>query len=170
MNKRELVAVAARRSTSGHALLANDTHLPLTIPSLWYEVTLTSPAGRVSGFSMPGLPGVVVGRNDSIAWGVTNLMADEADYYAERIDPADSTRVWYNGRWIPMEILQEEIAVRGDSAHSVCIRLTRNGPLVSDIGPVLRKYSSEYAMSMRWTGAEPDDPIGTFLALNRAHS
>jgi penicillin amidase len=118
--------------------------------------------------SVPGVPGVAVGRNDSIAWGVTNLMADDADFYIERLDSVAGTNYWYDGSWHPLSVRTEEITVRGDSAVPVIIRETRNGPIVTDIQTPLQRARLTVVASMRWTGAETDDQIGAFRQIDRA--
>jgi len=161
-------AIAPARSRSGGALLANDTHLLLALPSQWYELQLRLPERMVRGMSVPGIPGVVAGRNDSIAWGITNLMADEADFFIERLD-SSGTRVLDGDRWRDLELLTEEIRVRGDTARLLTVRRSPRGPLISDLGPVLRRWSPAEAMSMRWTGYELDDPFEAFHLINTAH-
>jgi penicillin G amidase len=163
-------AVAPWKSVTGSALLANDTHLHLLLPCHWYEAQLRCPAYGVWGMTIPGAPGVVAGRNDSIAWGVTNLMADDADFYVEHIDSSDTTRYWDDGAWRPLSIRVEQIPVRGDSAVPVVIRETRNGPIVTDIADPVAKRHMPYAASMRWTGREIDDPLAAFLAIDRARN
>ena len=162
--------VGPAKSATGAVILANDTHLHLSIPSPWYEVQLRCPVYNVRGMSVPGTPGVVAGRNDSIAWGITNAMADDADFYVERIDSADGTKYWYNGEWVPLSIRTEEIGVRGDSAVPVVIRETLHGPVVTDIRTSLQRSQPPYVASMRWTGREIDDQIGTFGRINRARN
>ena len=120
-------AVAPRHSTTGAAILANDTHLQLESPSRWYEIQMQMPGSRVRGMSMTGVPAVVAGRNDSIAWGITNVMADDADFYVEQLDTLTGSHYLYDGRWYPLTLLGEEIPVRGDSARSLTVRLTRHG-------------------------------------------
>ena len=107
-------AIAPSRSATGGALLANDTHLILALPSQWYELEMRLPERMVRGMSVPGIPGVVAGRNDSIAWGVTNLMADEADFFVEQLD-SSGTRVLEGGLWRALEIETQKIPVRGDT-------------------------------------------------------
>jgi penicillin amidase len=160
--------VSPSRSTSRGAILANDTHLHLDLPSRWYEVHLQAPGYNVRGMSIPGAPGVVVGRNDRIAWGVTNLMADDADFYVEQIDSTDTTRYLYGGRWVPMTCLQEEIAVRNDSAQPVTIRCTGHGPIITDISTPLQHGRYPYVASMRWTGSEIDDQFDAFNRIDLA--
>ena len=161
-------AVAPSRSATGSVLLANDTHLPLSLPSLWYEVQLRSPGGMVRGMSIPGVPGIAAGRNERIAWGLTNVMADEADFYIERIDPSDSTRYLYEGTWRQMSVDQETVTVRGDSAVVVEVRRTHHGPVVTDITTPLTRNVAPFVASMRWAGAEADDQFEAFRLINSA--
>ena len=162
-------AVAPSRSLTGAAILANDTHLHLTSPSQWYEVQYDIPGLLVCGMSIPGVPGVVTGRNDSIAWGVTNLMADDADFFIEEIN--DSAKTYRRGdAWVPLQFIEEEIPVRNDTAVTIQVRLTSHGPIVTDIATSLNRTRPRFTASMRWVGYEPDDQVGTFLRLNRARS
>jgi len=161
-------AIAPRRSTTGAAILANDMHLQLESPSRWYEIQMQMPGLRVRGMSMAGVPAVVAGRNDSIAWGITNLMADDADFYVEQLDSATGTQYLFDGRWYPLTLINEEIPVRGDSARSLTVRITRHGPVVTDIETPLQKGKSPYVASMRWTGSEVDDQFLALTTIDRA--
>ncbi len=163
-------AVSSRRSATGHALLANDAHLQLSTPSMWYEMVLSGGGYDVRGMSVPGAPGIVAGRNGRIAWGITNLMADEADFYVERLDSATGTTYAYDGQWRPLSSREEEIHVRGDTTVTIAVRATHHGPIVSDVQTSLQRTRTPYTISMRWTGYELNDPIGTFLDLNRAQT
>lgn len=132
--------VGGARTVSGAPLLANDPHLALQLPSLWYEIQLTGGDYAVAGASIPGSPGVVIGHNARIAWGVTNGMTDVQDLYLERFDPADptGTRYEYRGQWEQAEVVREEIAVRAGRATVTEIeevRITRHGPIVSGLIP-----------------------------------
>lgn len=160
--------VGAKKSASGKAVLANDTHLQLTNPSKWYEMHLSAPGYDVAGFSVPGVPGIVAGRNANIAWGLTNVMADDADFYVIKFDSADPGRYIYDGRSLPLTIQEEEILVRDDTAHFVTVRSTHHGPIVTDIRTSLKKADAPFAASMRWTGAEISDQIEAFNKINRA--
>ncbi len=162
-------AVAPARSATGAAILANDTHLHLTSPSQWYELQYDVPGSLVRGMSVPGVPGIVTGRNDSIAWGVTNLMADDADFYIEQIN--DSAQTYRRGdSWVPLQVIEEEIPVKNDTAVTIHVRITSHGPVVTDIATSLNHVRPRFSASMRWTGYEMDDQIGTFLRLDRARS
>ena len=163
-------AVAPRRSATGGAMLANDTHLELESPSRWYELEMKAPGLHVRGMSMAGVPAVIAGRNDSIAWGITNVMADDADFYAEQLDSATGTKYLYNGAWHPLALIAEEIGLRGDTAVPLTIRLTGHGPLVTDIQTPLQQGRAPYPASMRWTGNEVDDQFLAFTLIDRART
>ena len=161
-------AVSPSKSTSGKVILANDTHLQLQSPSKWYEVQLYAPGYDVCGMSIPGIPGIVAGRNQHIAWGLTNVMADDADFYIERIDTTAGQKYFYGGEWLPVVIREEEIRIKGDTVVPVTIRLTHHGPIVTDIHTMLKKATYPYVASMRWTGAEISDQVEAFNKIDRA--
>ena len=162
-------AIAPSLSLTGAALLANDTHLHLTSPSQWYETQYDIPGLLVRGMTIPGVPGIVTGRNDSIAWGVTNLMADDADFFIEDINDSAGTYRRGDG-WVPLRITTEEILVRNDTAVTLRIRSTSHGPIITDIVTPLNHVRPRFTASMRWTGFEMDDQVGTLLRLDRARS
>jgi penicillin amidase len=162
--------VGPSKSATGKVILANDTHLQLQCPSRFYELHLRAPGYDVGGFSIPGIPAVVVGRNARIAWGLTNVMADDADFYIERIDSTDTTRYMSADGWKRLAIHEEEIVVKGDTAVSVIVRSTHHGPIVTDIHTMLKKATSPFVASMRWTGLDVSDQINAFNRINRAGS
>jgi len=160
--------VAPSKSASGKVILANDTHLQLQSPSHWYEVQLHAPGYDVCGMAIPGVPGIVAGKNQHIAWGLTNVMADDADFYIERIDTTNGQKYYYDGEWLPVTIREEEIRVKGDTIVPVTIRSTHHGPIVTDIQTTPKKATYPYAASMRWTGAEISDQVEAFNKIDRA--
>lgn len=160
--------IAPSRSASGKVILANDTHLQLQVPSTWYELQLRGPGYEVSGMSLPGVPGVVAGHNQHIAWGLTNVMADDADFYIEKVDSIDPTKYVYDGASLPIQVREEEIRVKGDSVVPILIRSTHHGPIVTDISTSLQQVHYPFVASMRWTGSETSDQAGAFNAINRA--
>lgn len=160
--------VSPRKSATGKVILANDTHLQLQSPSKWYEVQLHAPGYEVSGMSVPGVPGVIAGHNRHIAWGLTNAMADDADFYIERIDTAGGEKYLYNGEWRPVLRREETISVKGDTAVPVVIRSTHHGPIVTDIRTPLTKTAYPYVATMRWTGTEVSDQVEAFNKIDRA--
>lgn len=161
---------------NGHPLLANDPHLKLSVPGLWYLARIEAPGLKVAGASMPGLPWVVLGQNADIAWGFTNTGADVQDLYLERIKPDDPTRYQTPKGWAPFDTFSERIKVKGKSDVTIVVRATRHGPVISDVERVADdvmgpKSKPAYALAMRWTALDPDaGSVDVGLALNRATS
>jgi penicillin amidase len=162
--------VSPDKSASGRVILANDTHLHLQLPSKWFEVFLRSPDYELGGMSIPGVPGIVAGHNAEIAWGVTNMMADESDFYLIRVDSTDSTKYWFDGKLREMEFRTEEIRVEGGSTVEVVIRSTHHGPIVSDIRTPVQRAAPPFVAAMRWTGAVPADRVEAFHRINKARN
>lgn len=167
--------VAGSHTTTGRPLLANDPHLKLTTPALWYFARLEAPGLKVAGATMPGLPLVVLGQNEHVAWGFTNTNPDVQDLYLERLNPDDASQVQTPDGWAPLETRDEIIRVKGRPDVPVTVRRSRHGPLISDAGVsdglTGQKDKPAYAIAMRWTALEADaDPVGTGLAMNRARS
>lgn len=168
--------VAGSHSETGAPLLANDPHLKLTTPALWYLARLDAPGLKVAGATMPGLPIVVLGQNEHVAWGFTNTGPDVQDLYIERIKPDDAAQYQTPTGWAPFETRQESIKVRGAADVNITVRSTRHGPVISDAGEVAEgltgpKGKPAYALAMRWTALDPD--VGTLeagLAFNQARS
>ena len=167
--------VAGSRSVTGKPLLANDPHLKLTAPPLWYFARIRTPEGNVAGATMPGVPMVVLGQNDHVAWGWTNTAPDVQDLYLERIDPDDPNRYQTPDGWAAFERFDEVIKVKGQDDVKLTVRATRHGPVISDsgIGSDMTgpRRKPGYAIAMRWTALDADvDPIGAGVAFNRARS
>lgn len=141
--------VSGARTASGKPMLASDPHLPPTSPSIWHIVHLETAELRVAGVAVPGVPGVMIGHNDWIAWGITNLCPDVQDLY---IEPDG---------WRPLEIRKEEIEIRKSAPLTLDVKITRHGPVISEQGPI--------ALSVRWTALdETIIDLDAFLAINRA--
>ncbi|MBV9878933.1 MAG: penicillin acylase family protein [Gemmatirosa sp.] len=157
-------AVAPRRTASGHALLAGDPHLELTLPSIWYEAHLVVPDKLdVYGVTIPGAPGIVIGFNRDVAWTFTNTGADVIDYYAERVDDdARPTKYLLDGQWRPLERRVEQY--RGPDGAVVAtdtLYFTHRGPMERRRGRWL---------SMRWTVLEASDEAAGFRDAARART
>jgi penicillin G amidase len=164
--------VSGARSRSGKPLLANDPHLALQMPSLWYEMHLTGGDYAVAGASIPGTPGIVIGHNARIAWGVTNGMNDLQDLYVEHFDPADpaSRRYEFRGAWEEATVVREEIVVREGRrtrTEMLDVRLTRHGPVISPQTPQADATPAEQ-LALRWTALDPGHLSRAVLALNQA--
>jgi len=156
--------VDGHKSVTGKPLLANDPHLPLQMPSIWYEVHLNGGGANVIGASIPGIPGVIIGHNDRIAWGVTNTMTDGDDLFVEQINPDDPRQYAYGGKWVDGDIVREEIRVRGRREPVVEeVLVTRHGPI---IGPSIT--GERRALALRTVVAEPGQHAQSILLLNSA--
>lgn len=164
--------VGPSKSASGAPLLANDVHLQLTNPSKFYEVTLSAPAyDNVTGASVPGIPGIVLGHNAHIGWGLTNMMVDDADFYIVQLDSTNDRNYIYDGQSLPITEHEEEIHIKGvDTVHYVRIRSTHHGPIVTDITTPLKRAELPFVAAMRWTGAEMSDQIEAFNKINKARN
>ncbi len=162
------------RSSHECAILCNDPHLRMTLPSLWYLMHLRSEAGpsqdegiEVWGATVPGFPGVQVGHNRWFAWGVTAALCDDIEIYREKIDPSEPDRYEVDGRWQPMERLSETIQVRRKGPVKKIVRWTRHGPVISDFD---RGPQAPEALSLRWTAHDGSQDFRGLYALNRARN
>ncbi len=155
-------AVSGRKSVTRRPLLANDPHILLTCPSLWYENHLVAPGMDVYGVSFPGAPCVVIGHNPEIAWGFTNAMLDDADFFVEKVD---GENVMFRRKWGPMARRVETIRVRGARDETVVVRETPHGPILSPVFPGIGGV-----LSLRWIGFDGGDPVGALHAINRARN
>lgn len=159
--------VSGRLSVTGKPLLANDPHLSPSAPSIWYMVHLTAPGLHVAGVTIAGEPGVIIGHNDHIAWGITNVEADVEDLYAEKFDGINSRRYLTPGGWREAEVSREVIAVRKSPADPATqptefnVTVTRHGPVI------LEKDGLRYALS--WPALDPaSNEIEVYYFINRA--
>jgi len=156
--------VSGKKSITGRPILANDTHLALSNPSVWWEVHLVCPTINVSGFALLGIPGIPVGHNLHVAWGVTNVMVDDVDFFIEKINPEDSRQYWYKDHWEDMKVIEEIIQVKGQEPLRTEILLTRHGPIVSEV----KQGSQEQAISARWAFTECLQPTRAAYLLAKA--
>ncbi len=160
--------ISAARSSTGHALLCNDMHLPLSTPSLWYYAHQHCPGDvQVSGVTLPGMPYVMVGRNAHIAWGATLSYIDTEDLFIERLDPAGEN-VEYKGEWQPVMVISETIPVKGEKPHVEQVRVTDHGPLISPLLP--DQNGPQTALALSSTALQPGRAAAGFAALNRAQN
>ena len=175
-------AVAGSRTESGKAILSNDPHLATGIPSAFAQVGLhcrtVSEACpfEVSGFSMASMPGVVIGKNNKIAWGLTTSYADVQDLYLEDVR-GDTVR--QGDTYVPLRVITEEIQVRGeDQPRTVRIRSSLHGPLLSDVDQRLQQVSAsradlnatQYAVALSWTALQPGRSMDALLAIDQAQN
>jgi penicillin amidase len=158
-------AVSGQRSETGMPMMANDMHLGLMSPGIWYQMHhVIEGKLNVTGVCLPGAPFVVAGHNEDIGWGMTNVAVDDLDFYLETINPADSNQYLLDGRWMDMRIVKEEIPVKGAEEPAVRInRYTHRGPVISEFRDVKDKV-----MSMSWQGNAMSNELRTTYLLNRA--
>ncbi|NIK74555.1 penicillin amidase [Thermonema lapsum] len=162
-------AISGKKSVTGRPLLANDPHLQLRLPSIWYEVQLHAPGCNVYGVSLPGAPGVVIGFNERIAWGVTNSYADVLDLY--RIEFKDKTYKEYrfNGQWKAVEMRKEVIQLRNGESVVEEVPYTVWGPVAVTKRPLPNLgLQLPPAHAIKWVAHEPSVELKTFYLLNRA--
>ncbi len=162
--------VAGSRTASGKPLLANDPHLGIQIPSIWYEIGLhcveitdACPLD-VSGFSFVGTPFVIVGHNRDIAWGVTNVGTDVQDLYLLELNPDNPRQYRYEGEWVDMEVIAETIRPWDGEPVTVEVLLTRFGPVVTDL------LGLDQPVALRWAAADPSRNFQAFLGINAARN
>lgn len=175
-------AISGELTNTGEPLLANDTHLGVQMPSIWYEIGLhCAPQGEkctynVTGFSFAGVPGVVIGHNDRIAWGFTNLGPDVQDLYIERINPDNPNQYEVNGEWVDMELINETVQVAGGDPVELTVRYTRHGPIISETYGSLEGFTEtagielppRYAIALRWTALEETQTFPAIWQMNQA--
>jgi penicillin amidase len=151
--------VDGSHTTTGKPLLANDPHLALSAPAIWYYAHLQTPEVDVIGASLPGLPFVVLGRNAHVAWGFTNTGPDVQDLYLEQIDPAKPTHYKTPTGWQAFGTRSETIAVKGKPDVTHAVRSTRHGPVISDAQAVHGEVLdlSRFVLALRWTALDPNN-------------
>ncbi len=160
--------ISGSKSETGLPILANDMHLGLIIPSVWCEAHLVTPDLNVSGVVLPGVPVVVAGANQHVAWGFTNVMVDDADFYIEKLNPVDSTQYQFMEQWESMVIREDTIKVRGAEPVPIKIRLTRHGVIVDDIIKV--DSLPQRPIAMRWTITDFGREADALYKVNRAEN
>ncbi len=176
--------VSGALTDTGKPLLADDPHLDLAIPSIWYQVGLhctprTSECPLdLAGFSFVGAPGIVIGHNNRIAWGFTNVGPDVMDLFIEKINPDNPNQYEFEGEWVDMELVTETVNVGGGDPVEVIVRITRHGPIISDSYGDLENFAEEsglelpenYAIALRWTALEPNFVFRALYGFMRAQN
>jgi penicillin G amidase len=176
--------IGGSRTSTGMPLLADDMHLAEQMPSIWYEVGLhCKPEGadcpyNVVGYSFAGVPGVIVGHNEHIAWGFTNVGPDVLDLYIEKINPNNPNQYEVNGQWVDMTTVHETLQVAGTDPVELTVRYTRHGPVIwdnpTDHQKVQDKWGLElpadFAIAIRWTALEPTNLFKAIFSYDTAQN
>lgn len=163
-------ALAGSRTASGLPILANDPHLQLNLPSIWYQVQLSAPGVNVYGVTIPGAPTVIIGFNQDVAWGVTNVGGDVLDWYQLKFRDNRRQQYWHAGQWKPVRRVVERIRVRGLPDRLDTVLYTHHGPVVYDHDEKPFNAQTPVRHAMRWTAHEGGNEVLTFYRLNRARS
>ncbi|HKJ99513.1 MAG TPA: penicillin acylase family protein [Desulfotignum sp.] len=159
-------AAGPHRTQTGKPLFANDMHLGLNAPGLWYPM-LHHAEGRVhvTGVVLPGQPFVIAGHNAHIAWGMTNVVVDDMDFFLEKTDDAHPGQYQYQGEWIDFETRQETIHIKDGEPVIRDLQFTRHGPVISRF-----KGLGSEVVSMKWIGSAMSNELGAVYQLNRAEN
>ena len=186
-------AVSGSLTATGKPLLANDPHLGIQMPSIWYQVDMhcmpktEACSLDIAGFSFAGVPGVIIGHNDRIAWGFTNVGPDVMDLFIEKVNPDNSNQYEVNGKWVDFETRKETIQVVGKDPVEITVRLTRHGPVISDAFYTLKEQGDpkdkefipfsqrsgvelpeKFVISLAWTALKPSSPFEAIWGFDRA--
>jgi penicillin amidase len=162
--------VDGTRTTTGLPILANDLHLEISMPAIWYLAHVTAGALDVVGATIPGLPGVIIGRNQSIAWAITNFPADVQDLFHERLSE-DGRSAEFDGQMEPLQLIPETIKVKGKPDVQLLVRVSRHGPIITDAFNAndsakpanQRPRTPMEPLSLRWTALDPGDTTAAAL-------
>lgn len=165
-------ALSGTKTASGYPLLANDPHLDLTLPAIWYQIQLVSNDMNVYGVSIPGAPGVIIGFNQDIAWGVTNVGADVLDWYQIRFKDNTHKEYWFNNHWMPVKQRVEKINIRNGKTLIDTVFYTHHGPVVYLNGQKPAHFPKSANVpegnALKWSAHLPSNDVRTFYILNRA--
>jgi penicillin amidase len=176
--------VSGDLSATGVPLMANDPHLGASIPSIWYQIGLhCQPVGpdcsyEAAGVSFVGVPGIVLGHNNRIAWSFTNMGPDVMDLYIIKVNPDDPNQYEMNGEWVDMEVINEDITVAGGENIDLPVRITEFGPIISESYGDLADFDQnsgvdlpeDYAIALKWTALEPGKTMQSLFDMNRAQN
>lgn len=152
------------KTHSGMPLLANDPHLKFTQPARWYEMHLKGGRFDVSGVCLAGIPVPIIGQNSNCAWGFTNSMVDDIDFFVESINPDSSNQYLSDGIWRNMDLIEEVIPLKSGKDTTITIRITHHGPVISDVHSLLKNTNK--VVSMAWTGNWMTNELDALISLN----
>jgi penicillin G amidase len=161
-------AVSGQKSATGLPILANDPHLTLSLPSIWYQAQLTAPGVNVYGSTMPGTPNVIIGFNENVAWGVTNVGADVLDWYEVKFKDAKKAEYWHDNQWKKVTKRIETIKIKGLPDKIDTVLYTHHGPVVYLENDKPFKNNIPVGHALRWIAHDKSQDMTCFYKLNRA--
>lgn len=157
--------VSGKKTNTGKPILANDPHLGLNMPALWFVMQLSTPNLNVMGATLPGALGVIIGFNENISWGVTNARRDVRDWYSLKFKNGERNEYLFDNKWLKTQKIAEEIKIRGEDSFFDTVVYTHYGPVVYDSS--YSKSKDHYNFSLRWIAHDPSEEQYTFYLLNR---
>ena len=160
--------VSGKKTKSGKPLLADDPHLGLSTPSVWYQMTLSTPDHKVSGVIFPGIPGIILGHNENIAWGVTNFGPDVQDLYIERRQSDNPYKFEYDGKYYDAQVDKYSIKVKGQDDEQFEVVNTKHGPIIDFLLKPLGNENTSF--SMQWTALESTQELEAILNIDKAQN
>jgi len=189
-------ALSGELTSTGTPILANDPHLSIQMPSIWYQVNLHCVPKNsdcpfdVGGFSFAGVPGVIIGHNDKIAWGLTNTGPDVMDLFIEKVNPENPNQYEVNGEWVDFETRTESIQVAGSDPSELTVRTSRHGPVLTEVYGLIKDQvdleedpealpfkekagvdlPEHYVITLTWTALNPSTPFEAIWGFNRAQN
>lgn len=160
--------ISGAKALAGKPIVASDPHIAFAAVSCWQEVHLCGGSFNVAGMAYAGMPAVMFGKNENVAWGITNNICSQRDLYQERTDPAHPGCFLFDGQWEPGRERVEVIAIKGKGPITKTVRFSRNGPIVDEILPPAAKGPGP--VSLRWLGASPCGWLTALVGMDRAKS
>ena len=161
-------AVGPSKTRAGAPILCNDPHLGLNLPSLWYEIQISTPGYNSYGVSFPGAPSIIIGYNDSIAWGVTNGGRDVRDYYEIKFKDESRKEYWFDSAWQPTQFRYEQIKIKGKASFIDTVAYTIFGPVMYDKNFGSERNSNNKNYAVTWTAHQAGKELLTFMLLDKA--
>ncbi|MEP6951179.1 MAG: penicillin acylase family protein [Ginsengibacter sp.] len=163
-------AVSGKKTKTGYPILCNDPHLGLNLPSLWYEMQISTPTYNAYGATFPGAPAIIIGFNDNCAFGFTNAMRDVRDYYEIKFRDDSRKEYWFNNQWQKTTFRIEQIKVKGNPDYLDTVAYTNIGPVMYDksfSGYRTRPTNNKY-YAVRWKAHDPSNELKMFTLLDKA--
>lgn len=159
-------ALSGKKTKSGKPLLADDPHLGLATPSVWYQMNLISPEFKVQGVIFAGVPGIILGNNENIAWGVTNVGPDVQDLYIEKQNPKNPYQFEYDGKWYDAKVIPHTIKVKGKEDIKFDVVYTKHGPIIDELIKSVNDKNIKF--SMQWTAHESTKELEAIMMINKS--
>ena len=163
-------AVSGQKTKSGYPILCNDPHLGLNLPSIWYEMQITTPSLNAYGVTFPGAPAIIIGFNDSCAFGFTNAQRDVRDYYEIKFKDSTHSEYWFDSSWVPSTYRIEDIKIKGEPDFFDTVYYTKIGPVMYDKKFNGARSTGNKDYAVRWKAHDRSNELKMFTLLNKANN